>query len=216
MRRDLAAELRVVHRVMLTIHNIVVKRVFEITLLRCVIQPLNVGFVFAKQQRGRGIVVAIIFAEMMMLKLNHMIAHLGDAGSGVVVTPCPGVSKPKLRKHVQRRCVCAAIVHGDFHQNIFGVGFGVFDYDVEIAISVEHAGINKLKLRHVAATRLVFCAQARVGKFRLRVFVEHFQIGVRRRRIQVVVKLLNVFAVVALHVVQAEQTFFQGRVMTIP
>ena len=57
---------------------------------------------------------------------------------------------------------------------------------------------------------------ARIGKFRLRIFVEILHVGVRRRGVEIEVILLDVFAVVALVARQAEQPLLQNRVAAIP
>src|SRR5262249_378689 len=53
-------------------------------------------------------------------------------------------------------------------------------------------------------------------KRRLRVFVQKLQVRVRRRAIDVEVVLLDVFGVVAFASGQAEETFLQDRIGSIP
>ena len=56
--------------------------------------------------------------------------------------PGPGVAKPKRREHMQRRGLIATIGDGDADEEVVGVGFGVFEGDVEVAAVVEDAGVG--------------------------------------------------------------------------
>src|SRR4029077_3119102 len=55
-----------------------------------------------------------------------------------------------------------------------------------------------------------------VREFPLRILIEHFEIRMRRRGVEVVVKLLNVFPVISLTVREAENPLFQNRILPIP
>ena len=97
-----------------------------------------------------------------------------------------------------------------------GAGLGVLDEDVEVAVVVEDAGVEQLELRLVLAAAAVLLDQPGVGKLALRILVEHLQVGVRRRGVEVVVELLDVLAVVALAVGQAEEALLEDRVAAVP
>ena len=97
-----------------------------------------------------------------------------------------------------------------------GAGLGVLDEDVEVAVVVEDAGVEQLELRLVLAAAAVLLDQPGVGKLALRILVEHLQVGVRRRGVEVVVELLHVLAVVALAVGQAEQALLEDRIAAVP
>ena len=62
----------------------------------------------------------------------------------------------------------------------------------------------------------VFLDQLVVRKCRLRIFVEILQVGTGRRRVEVEVILLYVFAVIAFVVRQAEEALFQNRIFSVP
>ena len=133
-------------------------------------------------------------------------------------------SKPQdqvLRNQtVGRRCsgaaAGAAIGRFDADQDIVGAGFGVFDDHVEITIVVENAGVDELELQIAFAAPAVFFNQPPVRKFRLRVLVEKFHVGVGRRRVEIKIILFNVFAVVALVTGETEEAFFQDRIFAVP
>ena len=87
MRRDLGTGLIMIHCIVLSIHHIVVKRVLKVASFLDAIESLHIGFVLAKQQRGRCVAIAIIFTQMKLLKLDHVIGGLCGARFGVVVAP---------------------------------------------------------------------------------------------------------------------------------
>jgi hypothetical protein len=55
-----------------------------------------------------------------------------------------------------------------------------------------------------------------VGKRPLRIFIEHLEVRMRRRGVEVVVKLFDVFAVISLAVREAEKALFQNWIFPIP
>src|SRR4029077_10195738 len=56
----------------------------------------------------------------------------------------------------------------------------------------------------------------RIRKFRLRIFVEHFQIGMGRCGVQVVIELLAIFSVIALRIGKAKETLFENWITPVP
>jgi len=56
----------------------------------------------------------------------------------------------------------------------------------------------------------------RIRKFGLRILIEHLQIGVGGRGVQVVIELLAIFAVIALCVGEAKEAFFEDRITPVP
>ena len=55
-----------------------------------------------------------------------------------------------------------------------------------------------------------------IRKGGLRIFVKHPHVGMRRRAVEIIVELLDVFAVIALEIGQPEQPFLQDRVFAVP
>src|SRR5688572_8414241 len=105
---------------------------------------------------------------------------------------------------------------GDPDQDVFGVGFGVFDAHVVVRIAVEHAGIGELELALVLAAAPVLFHEPSVRVLALRILVEPTEVRGRRRGIDVVVELLHVLAVVALGTREPEQPLFQDRIPVVP
>ena len=48
------------------------------------------------------------------------------------------------------------------------------------------------------------------------ILVEHARIGIGRRRIEIVVELLDVLAVIALGIAEPEQAFLEDRIRAVP
>ena len=105
---------------------------------------------------------------------------------------------------------CSAAVHArDANQNVFDIGFRVLDEDIGVASFVEDACILYFEFRQASPASPAFREHLRVRVGGQRVLVEGFEIGVRRRGVQVVIELFDVFAVIALIVVETEQSFLE-------
>ena len=109
-----------------------------------------------------------------------------------------------------------SICHCDAGENIVFVCFGIFDHDIEVAVLVKDARIQKLKLVVLVPPPAVLLHQLTVREGTLRILVQHFQIAVRRRAVQIVVILLHILAVIAFRSGQTEQPLFQYRVIAVP
>ena len=81
---------------------------------------------------------------------------------------------------------------------------------------IEDAGVGQLVFGLVAAARGVARDEFRIGEGRVRVAVDHAVVGVRRQRIGVMVDFLDVLAVVALAIAEAEQAFLEEGVVAVP
>src|SRR5207249_7119511 len=84
------------------------------------------------------------------------------------------------------------------NQDIVLRGLRVLDKDVEVAILVEDAGVDEFKFQRAFSPLPVFFRQSGVGVGGLGIFVEIFHVGVSRRRVEIKVIFLDIFAVVAL------------------
>ena len=130
--------------------------------------------------------------------------------------PGPGVAKPKGRQQMETSGLGAAIGHGDANQNIIRRSLGIFGKDIKVPAILENAGIGQFEFRLLAAAPPIFFHQLHVGKFRLRIFVERLEVGMRRRRIQVEITLLYILAVIALRTGETKEPLFQNRIAPIP
>ncbi len=121
-----------------------------------------------------------------------------------------------MRQYGEERGIGPAIVDGDLHENIVGRSFCVFNKHIEVAIFVEQTRVEELELRVFGAAAAVFLEEPRVGEGCLGILVEHLQVRVARRSVEVVVQLLDVFAMIAFRVGQPEQPFLEDRVFAVP
>jgi hypothetical protein len=81
---------------------------------------------------------------------------------------------------------------------------------------LEDARVDDLELAVVEASRGVLPDQLVVRELRKRVLVQSFQVAGGRGRVEIVVQLLHVLAVVPLGIGQAEQAFLENRVAPVP
>ena len=109
-----------------------------------------------------------------------------------------------------------AIADADLDQDILRSVLGVLDEHVEVAIVVEDAGIQQFIFRILTAALPIGPDQVVVWKCRLRILVQVFHVRVGRRIVQVEVILLDIFAVVALAIGEAEQALFQNGIFAVP
>ena len=128
----------------------------------------------------------------------------------------PRVAEPQRRQQVQRRRLRPAVVRGDAHQQVVVVRLRVLDLHVEVAVVVEHAGVEQLVLEVAEAALAVRPQQVVVRVRRLRVLVDALHVRVRRRAVDVEPVLLDVLAVVALGVRQPEHPLLEDRVGAVP
>ena len=87
---------------------------------------------------------------------------------------------------------------------------------VKVAVVVEDAGVNQFELKLALAAPAILLDQPVIGEFPLRVLVKKLHVGMRRRRVEIVVIFLDVFAVIAFVAGEAEQPFFEDRVFAVP
>ena len=100
--------------------------------------------------------------------------------------------------------------------DVFGVVFSVFDEYVKVAVFVKYARINEFVLRLELARLFVFVYEFLVGKFCLRILIQHLHVAVRGGGVQVVIDLLYIFAMIALVATQPKKSLLQKGVFSIP
>ena len=130
--------------------------------------------------------------------------------------PGPGVAEPDRGQQVEGRRVRSPIVHRDADQDVLGRGLGVLHDHVEVAVLVEHAGVEQLVLHLVPPPIPVGPHQVVVRVRLVGILVEVLHVRVGRRGVEVEVVLLHVLAVVALAVGQAEEPLLQDGVLAVP
>jgi len=109
-----------------------------------------------------------------------------------------------------------AVEGGDLHQDVFRRFLGVLDKDIEIAVTVENAGIEQFILELVARALTVGIHQIRIGVGGLGILVEILHVGVGGGAVEVEVVFLDVLAVVPFTVGESEEAFLEDRVFAVP
>src|SRR5215510_10214426 len=104
----------------------------------------------------------------------------------------------------------------DLDQDVFGCVLGVLDKHIEVAISVEDAGVQQLIFPIDTGEPLTGLDEVVVWKYPLRILIQVFHVRVSRGAIEVKVVFLDIFTVVALAVCESEQAFFEDGISTVP
>ena len=175
----------------------------------------RIRVILAEKPRGRTFRVKRIPAEGTMLDFN-VIPGCTHPGFFTRLPPRPGIAKPNLREQVEQRLVGTPIAGGDLHQEVVRGILCVFHNDIEITVIVKDAGIDQFELFRVPSPAAILIHQPPVRKLPLRVFVEHFQVGMRRGCIQKIIQFLHILAVVPLGVGQPKETLLEDWVVAIP
>ncbi len=151
---------------------------------------------------------------------NHAAAlvryHLAQQRALRIFARRPGIAEPNCRKHMQLRSLRTAIAHLDLDQHVLGRSFGILDEYIEITIIVEHTRVEQLEFHFGASASCVAFDDLIVGICILRVFVQILKIGMGRRRIEIEVVFLDIFAMIAFAVGKSEQTLLEDRVLAVP
>ena len=135
----------------------------------------------------------------------------------VRAAPRPRVAKPQRRQQVQRRRLRPAIGDRDADQHIVRRRLGVLGRARRSSGSSSNTPVSASSNSGSPLPRRRFSSTSRAyGILGLRILVERLHVRMRRRRIEVVVALLHVLAVVALRAGQAEQPLLQDRVAAVP
>jgi hypothetical protein len=95
-------------------------------------------------------------------------------------------------------------------------GFGKLGDNVKIAVFIENPGVGELKLGVLWSSCPVSFHQLRVRKSFVRVLIKVLEVGVTRCGVEIVVVFLDVLTVVALVGGEAEHSFFENGVVSVP
>ncbi len=215
-RGDLGACV-VANRRLNAVDHVIVDAILERPRRRLPVQPGRVAFVFAEQPLHA---VLAPGAEMTITEGMMAGQYLGAVQAqlrlGRVEGPAPVVARPQLRQHLQAGRLIGAVMHGDAHKEVVGPMLGIFDADVAVAVVLEHAGVEDFIFGILKPAPCVFGDQVGVGKRPMRILVKHAHVGMARYTVDEKVQFLDVLTVVALRVVQAEQTLLEDRVALVP
>ena len=109
-----------------------------------------------------------------------------------------------------------SVAHGDPNQDVLRFSLGILHEDVEIPVLIENACVEQFILGGQFVARPIGVDDDLVGVLSLRILVEVLHVRVGWRAVEVEVVLLDVLAVIALAVVQAEQALLEDGILPVP
>ncbi len=204
-----------------TVHDLVMDRILPRQRVRGVARalaedPPSVGLVRAEMDDGRVLEEELPRAEIPMVGAHAAGFDEIEVGLGRTEHPRPGVAEEHRGEDVHGRLLRPAVGHGDAPSDVLGGRLGVLDDDVEVAVLLEDAGVDQLELGFALGATRRLLDELLVGVRRVRVEIAHPQVGVGRRRVEVVVDLFDVLPMVALLSGQAEQALLEDRIALVP
>ena len=114
--------------------------------------------------------------------------------------------------------LCGPVGHRHLTGKVFRIYFRVFDAHIEVSVSspVRLERIKELVLRFILTARCVDLDEVLIGKGDLRIFVDHFRVGMGRKVVGKEPVVLYIFAVISLGICEPEGALFQPLVQSIP
>src|ERR671923_1685136 len=113
---------------------------------------------------------------------------------------------------MQRRLVRSTIRNRQANQNVILRSLGVFGEHIEVTMLIKNTRIDQFELWRTQAAPAILLDQPGVRIFGLRILVQRLHVRMRRRRVEIVVELLYVLAVVAFRSRQTEESLFQNAI----
>jgi hypothetical protein len=117
--------------------------------------PLGVGLVFGEEHGPLPLAVAVLLPQFPVDCLHDApgrgAGELPERRPLEFAAPGPLVAEPDSRQEVQVRRLRAAVGGTDADRNVLRSCLGVLHEDVEVAVLVEHAGVEQLVLGHKSA-----------------------------------------------------------------
>src|SRR5688572_24992828 len=97
------------------------------------------------------------------LELYHTRFRTPHSAIRVSAVPRPRITKPDCRQKVQPGVFRTPVRDRDLDQYVFDVSLRVFDEDIEVAVVIEDAGIDKFELALLLTPVPVLLDQAPLG-----------------------------------------------------
>ena len=109
-----------------------------------------------------------------------------------------------------------AVGDSDADENVVGRPLGILALHIEITFLLKNSRVRQFKLGAGTPPPTVLAQKFRIGKRLLGIFVKRPHVAVGRRRIQIVIQLLDVLAVIAFVSVESVETFLQDGIVAVP
>ncbi len=217
----LGAGVRRAHRLAVVVHDVAVDRVLGVwRAIGRAGHALAVRLVLGVKKRHAALAREGVLAPFRVA--GHRRAHAGrpvrlpERRSRRVSRPRPRVAEPQGGQEVEGGGLGPAVRHRETDQDVLGRRLGVFHEDVEVAVAVEDSRVEQLVLHLVAVAAAVGPHEVVVRVGLVRILVEVLHVGVGGGGVEVEVVLLDVLAVVALAVGQAEEALLDDGIGAIP
>ncbi len=184
-------------------------------------EPSSVRLVLGEEEsRGPGTLIQVppAIPEVPVGRADHARAFPPKHWTFRGVPPRPGVAIPGVRQDVEFGGLGTSVRGGDRAEDVFLVGLGILDHDVEITPLGQGVadGVDQLELGLGTASRTVLGHQPLVRVSDLGIPVEHAHVRMAREPILVIVIFLHILAVVALFVGETEEAFLQEGIAAVP
>ena len=122
--------------------------------------------------------------------------------------PGPFITKDKRRKDIERCLLWSLIRDRNANQRFVWILLRILNQHIKISILMQDAGVEELVFMRTSSASRIFVAKVVVRKSSLRIFIKCFGVRVSGRCVKVVVKLFDVFTVIAFGVGEAEEPLF--------
>ena len=201
----------------ISVREVVIDGVFgRFPLIRDAIKSFSVGFIVAENQFLVTLETENIVPWPRIKGFQRIRVHLGHLGHKGFVPGKPKFTKPDRWQDPKFRCFRTSVGNGRWGYNILCVLFCIFNDNVKIPIGIKYSGIQQFVLVLEFACLFIFIYQLLVGKFRLRILVQHLHVAVGGGRILVEVDFFDVLPMIALVARQSKKSFLQKRIFAIP
>ena len=176
-----------------------VKCVFCVQRVAALPHRLGVGIVFGEQKIRPAVGQKLKFAQPGM---DNVDTALGSRQRRPLlgIAPSPVISKKQRRHQMQAGRIRSAIDYGDADQNTrwrsalaYSTKTSKYRFSIESPVSTSSNSGSDFRER-----RAIFFNDLRVREFGLRILVHRLHVGMRWCRIEIVVTLLDVFAMITL------------------
>src|SRR5215471_8379133 len=106
---------------------------------------------------------------------------------------------------MQRCRVWATVYRGDANEDIFWIGLGILDRDVEVAILRKNTCVDQFIFRFASPTTTILGHQIGIREGALWIFVQGLHVRMSRGTVKKVVVFLHILTMVAFRASQAEE-----------
>src|SRR3569833_1790337 len=101
---------------------------------------------------------------MLMINLDNPMRIGSKLRLVIIIAPCPGITEPDGRQHIQSSILRTTIMYSYFYQDILRCAFGIFNKYVEVFIFIKYPEVNQFKFRLIASAGIILVNQPCIKK----------------------------------------------------